>query len=70
MIIPKNSVFWYYNLNLHRMINMHSKYDNMHKNRIFYALICVNNLIITCIDCMLLLIMSPRKDEASIEFVH
>ena len=32
---------------------MHSKHDNMHKNEMFYALICINNYIITCIDCML-----------------
>ena len=30
------------------MIDMHSKYDNMHKNRMFYALICINNRIIAC----------------------
>ena len=24
------------------MIDMHSKYDNMHKNELFYALICNN----------------------------
>ena len=27
------------------MIEMHSKYDNMHVNGIFYALICINNHI-------------------------
>ena len=36
------------------MIDMHSKSDNMHKNVMFYALICINNhIIITCINCML-----------------
>ena len=35
------------------MIDMHSKYDNMHKNEIFYALIYINNHIITCINGML-----------------
>ena len=25
------------------MIEMHSKYDNMHKNGMFYALICIIN---------------------------
>ena len=29
------------------MIDMHSKYDNMHKNGMFYALICIDNHIIT-----------------------
>ena len=28
------------------MIDMHSKYDNMHKNEMFYALIYINNHII------------------------
>ena len=32
---------------------MHSKYDNMHPNEMFYALICTNNHIITCINCVL-----------------
>ena len=35
------------------MIDMHSKYDNMYKNVIFYALICINNHIIACVSCML-----------------
>ena len=35
------------------MIDMHLKFDNMHKNRIFYALIFINNHIISCIDFML-----------------
>ena len=30
------------------MIDMHSKYDNMHKNRMFYALIYINNHVIAC----------------------
>ena len=36
------------------MIDIHSKYDNMHKNRMFYALIYINNHIITFINSMLL----------------
>ena len=35
------------------MINMHSKYDNMYKNEMFYALICINNHIIARVNCML-----------------
>ena len=27
---------------------VHSKYDNMHKNGMFYALICLNNHVISC----------------------
>ena len=34
---------YHYNLKLHEMIEMHSKYDNMHTNEMFYALICINN---------------------------
>ena len=32
-----NTAFWDYNSKLHRMIHMYSKYDNMHKNEMFYA---------------------------------
>ena len=32
---------------------MHSKYDNMHRNIMFYALICINNHVIANISCML-----------------
>ena len=53
MIIPKNNAFWDYNLNFHRMIDVHSKQDKMYKSVIFYALIFINNHIITCIDCKL-----------------
>ena len=35
------------------MIDMHSKYDNMHKNVMFYVLIYINNHIIISISCML-----------------
>ena len=35
------------------MIDIYSKYDNMHKNEMFYALICINNNKIICLDCML-----------------
>ena len=35
------------------MIDIDSKYDNMHKNGIFYALIYINNNIISCIIFML-----------------
>ena len=30
------------------MIDMHSKYDNMHTNGMFNALICINNHVIAC----------------------
>ena len=48
MIIPKNSTFRDYNLNFHRMIDIHSKYHNMNKNGLLYALIFIDNHIITC----------------------
>ena len=51
MIIPE-SVFWYYNLKFPRMIDIHSKYDNMDKSGMFYAVIYINNDIFLCIICM------------------
>ena len=38
---------------MYEMIDMHSKYDNMQKNGMFYANIGINNPIILCINCML-----------------
>ena len=35
---------------------MYLKYDNMHTNKIFNALICINNHVNLCINCMLSLI--------------
>ena len=35
------------------MIDLQSNYDNMHKDEMFYALVCINNHIVTCINCML-----------------
>ena len=32
---------------------MHSKYGNMHINVMFYALICINNHVLSSKDCML-----------------
>ena len=46
---------------------MHSKYDNMHKNEMFYALICINNHLITSINYML----SPSPPSSlSIAITH
>ena len=42
---PRNAIFLYHNLKLYKMINMHLKYDNMHTNGIFNALMCINNHI-------------------------
>ena len=49
-MIPKIMNFEIRTLYLYRIIDMHSKYDNMRKNEIFYALICINNDIITCLN--------------------
>ena len=35
------------------MVNIHSQYDSMHSNEMFYALICIDNHIIISISCML-----------------
>ena len=35
------------------MIDMHSKYDNMHKNGIVNVLTFINNHVNLCINCML-----------------
>ena len=35
-------------LTLNEMIDMNSKYDNMYKNGMFYALICINYHVIAC----------------------
>ena len=35
------------------MLSMHSKYNNIHKNEMFNALICINNHVIMSINCML-----------------
>ena len=50
---PQNDTFLDDNLNLHKMIEMHSKYDNMLTNRILNALNYINNHVNSCINCML-----------------
>ena len=35
------------------MIEMYLKYDNMHTYGTFNALICINNHVNSCINCML-----------------
>ena len=50
------------------MIDMHSKYDNIHKNGIFSASIFINNHVIIDINYMLLeslaLACGKRADES------
>ena len=50
------------------MIEMHSKYDNMHTNRIFNVLNCINNHVNSCINCMLSVGSEARivEEEASV----
>ena len=50
---PQNAIFLDHNLKLHKMIEMHLKYDNMHTNRIFNALSCSNNHVNSIINFML-----------------
>ena len=45
------------------MMNMHSKYDNMYNNIIFYALICINNHVITTMIYMLLYASLERYND-------
>ena len=40
-------------MNLHKMIEIYLKYDNMHIFVMINALICINNYVITCINSML-----------------
>ena len=40
-------------MNLHKMIEIYLKYDNMHIFVVINALICINNHVITCINIML-----------------
>ena len=56
---PKNNAFWDYNLKLHGRMNMHSKYDNVHKNGMFYALIWINNHVIIIINFILSPLVTP-----------
>ena len=57
---PSNVIFLYHNLKLHKMIEMHSKYDNTHTNRIFSALNCIDNNVNLCMNCMLSTITFDR----------
>ena len=38
---------------MYEMIDMHIKYDNIHKNIMYYVKICTNNHIITSINYIL-----------------
>ena len=62
IVIPKMIIF-YHNLKLHEMIDIHSKFYNMHTNEIFYVLICIKNHINLCINCMLSTKAMPGDDD-------
>ena len=46
---------------MHERIDMYSKYDNIHKNEMFYALIFINNHIIICIKYILSIVVLIDK---------
>ena len=50
---PQNNIFLDHNLKLHKVIEIHLKYDCMHTNRIFNSLICINNHVNSCKNYML-----------------
>ena len=41
------------------MMNMHSKYDNIHRDGMNYTLKCTINHVISSINCMLLVLPNP-----------
>ena len=45
------------------MIDNTHKYENMHRNRIFYDLICINNHVLSCLIIMLLSGTRGRESE-------
>ena len=51
--MSQTAIFLDHNLKLHKMIDMHLKYDNMHTNGTFNVLNCMNNHVDSCINCML-----------------
>ena len=53
-------------MNLHKMIEICLKDDNMHIFVMINALICINNYVITCINIMLL----TRRDREVVDFTR
>ena len=49
---PQNAIFLDHNVKLHKMIDMHLKYDKMHTNKILNVLICINYHVNSCTNCM------------------
>ena len=66
---PQKVIFLDHNLKLYKMIEMHSKYDNMHTNGMFNALICINNYVNLCVNCMLSNVMRSVRSRNSIAIV-
>ena len=50
---------------LHRIMNMHSKYDNMHKNEIIYVVKCTNNHVISSVSNILSIIQENFEEDNS-----
>ena len=49
------------------MIDIHLKYGDIHINEIFYNLICINNDINSCINCMLSKIIRGHQIFLTVE---
>ena len=47
------------------MIEIYLKYDNMHTNGTLNALICINNYVNSCINCMLSQSMPGFQEETN-----
>ena len=59
-------------MNLHKMIEICLKDDNMHIFVMINALICINNYLITCINSMLSLgsVDPSRGDDSSMSILE
>ena len=59
-------------MNLHKMIEICLKDDNMHIFVMINALICINNYVITCINSMLSAIteVDSHKSQSSAHLGH
>ena len=55
-------------MNLHKMIEICLKDDNMHIFLMINALICINNYVITCINSMLSLTKSVSRLDYKLMF--
>ena len=64
----QNAIFLNHNLKLHKLIDMHLRYDNMHTYRTYNALICINDHVNLCINCMLsVTYITKEKDSPTLQ---